>query len=226
MIDASDEQAVRGAIEHTLLAATATPDAIEVLCGEALAHGFAGVCVNPIHVPRCRAALGAGRVRVVTVVGFPLGASATRCKAFETEAAVADGADELDVVMQLGAARAGDWLTVERDLRAVVQAAQGRAVKLILETGALLDAEKARACEVALQAGAAFVKTSTGYGPGGATVEDVRLMKRVVGDRLAVKASGGVRSAVQAQALLAAGASRLGTSAGVQIAAELSGRSR
>ena len=195
-----------------------------MLCAEALSHGFAGVCVNPLFVPRCRDALHASAVRVVTVIGFPLGAGLTRIKVLEAELAVADGAAELDMVMRLGAALSGDWPAVQADVHAVVEAAQGRAVKLILETAVLDDAQKARACEIALGAGAAFVKTSTGYGPGGASEHDVRLLRAAVGDRLGVKASGGIRTAAQARALLAAGADRLGTSAGVLIAGEIGPR--
>lgn len=220
MTDPSDER-MRAAIEHTLLAATATADEVERLCEGAATHRFAGVCVTPIHVARCRDRLRGSGVRVVTVVGFPLGASHSRVKAIECELAVADGADEIDTVMLLGAARAGDWSSVEADVRAVVQAAQGRAVKLILETAALDDAQKRAACDVAARAGAAYVKTSTGYGPGGATEHDVRLLAQAAGGRLAVKASGGIRTAAQACAMLAAGATRLGTSAGLQIMEEL-----
>jgi deoxyribose-phosphate aldolase len=221
MSSGGDERAVSAAIEHTLLAAAATPAEVDTLCAQAAEQGFAGVCINPIYVARCRERLLGTGVRVVTVVGFPLGASLDRVKAFECELAIADGADEIDMVMQLGAARAGDWSAVGSEVRAVVDAAGGRPVKLILETGALTDAEKARACEVAERSGAAFVKTSTGYGPGGADERDVRLLRQLVGERLRVKASGGIRTAAQARALIAAGADRLGTSAGMHIVKEL-----
>ena len=221
MSSGSDEESVRAAIEHTLLAATATAADVDVLCVQALEHRFAGVCVNPIHVTRCRDRLVGSGVRVVTVVGFPLGASLQRVKAFECELAIADGADEIDMVMQLGAARAGDWEAVARDVSSVVSAAGGRPVKVILETAALSDAEKARACAIAERCGAAYVKTSTGHGAGGADERDVRLLKQIVGDRLRVKASGGIRTAAQARAMIDAGADRLGTSAGVQIINEL-----
>jgi deoxyribose-phosphate aldolase len=224
MSSGSDLPSVRAAIEHTLLAAAATAPEVDELCAQAAEHGFAAVCVNPIYVARCHERLRGTAVRVATVVGFPLGANHSRCKAFECELAVADGADEIDVVMRLGAARTGDWLGVEADLRAVVAAAQGRAVKLILETAALNDGEKQRACEVAERGGAAYVKTSTGYGPGGATEHDVRLLRQRVGARLGVKASGGIRTAAQARALIAAGADRLGTSAGLQIVTEIAAR--
>jgi deoxyribose-phosphate aldolase len=214
-----DARRVLSAVEHTLLAADARAEQIDALCTQAAAHGFGGVCINPIFVARCRARLSAP-ARLVTVVGFPLGAIPSRCKALETALAVSEGADEVDMVMRIGAALDGDWAAVEEDIGAVVLAAQGRAVKVILETGWLGPAEKIRACHAAASAGAAFVKTSTGYGPSGATVEDVRLLRGAIGDRLGLKASGGIRTAAQALALLGAGADRLGTSAGPQIAAE------
>jgi deoxyribose-phosphate aldolase len=217
----ADERAMCAAIEHTLLAAGATPTDVDALCAQAAQHGFAGVCVNPIYVARCRERLAGMLTRVVTVVGFPLGASHSRIKALECERAVADGADEIDMVMQLGAARSDRWAEVEADIRAVVEAAQGRPVKVILETAALDDPQKIRACAAAERAGAAYVKTSTGYGAGGATEHDVRLLRQCVGERLRVKASGGIRTAAHARALLAAGADRIGTSAGVQILTEL-----
>lgn len=212
---------VRLAIEHTLLSPAATPAMIDTLCDEALAHGFGAVCVHPIHIARCRRWLLGSTVRVVSVVGFPSGAIYSRCKALEAELAVADGADELDMVMQISAAKAGDWQAVEADARAVVDAARGRAVKLILETGLLSDAEKRNACAAALRAEVTFVKTCTGFAQGSASTEDVALLAAALGGRIAIKASGGVRTLAQAQALLAAGAARLGTSAGVQIATEL-----
>jgi deoxyribose-phosphate aldolase len=221
MSTASDDVSVRAAIEQTLLAVVASKTEVEQLCADAARHRFAGVCVNPIHVARCRDRLHGTSVRVVTVVGFPLGASHSQVKALECELAIGDGADEIDMVMRLDAARSGDWNAVEADVRAVVETARGRPVKLILETAVLDDGQKVAACDVAARAGAAYVKTSTGYGPGGATEHDVRLLTRAAGDRLAVKASGGIRTAAQARALLAAGASRLGTSAGVQIVTEL-----
>lgn len=209
------------AIEHTLLAPDATPARIDALCAEAVQHGFAGVCVNPVHVARAHAALAGSSREVVSVIGFPLGANVARAKAFEAELALADGADALDMVMAIGAAKAGDWAAVEADARAVVEAARGVPVKLILETGLLEDAEKDRACQVAIAAGCTFVKTCSGFARGAATVADVALLRASVRGRAAIKASGGIRSAADARALLEAGASRLGTSAGVQIAAEL-----
>jgi deoxyribose-phosphate aldolase len=213
------EQRLRAAIEHTLLAPDATDEGVEVLCREAMRERFAGVCVNPVHVPRCRALLAASAVRLVTVVGFPLGANRSRTKAFECALAVAEGADEIDMVLDQGAALAGDWRRVEQDVAAVVAAAGGRPVKVILETARLDDDRKRAACATAVLAGARFVKTSTGFGGGGATVHDVRLMRRAVGPGVGVKASGGIRERAQALALLDAGANRLGTSAGVALIA-------
>jgi len=224
MSSEQEQPAVCAAIEHTLLSAVAGLDQVDALCAQALEHGFAAVCVHPIVVAHCRDRLRESIPRVVTVIGFPLGANLSRCKAYEAELAVADGADELDMVMRLDAAKAGDWDAVEDDVRGVVRAVQGRPVKLIIETGLLSDLEKERACEAAIRSGAAYVKTCTGHGPGAATVDDVRLLERVGAGRIRIKASGGIRSAAQASALIAAGAQRLGTSAGVQIVAELARR--
>ncbi len=220
-VNGGERQRICRAIEHTLLAAGATSAMIDALCDQARAQDFGAVCVNPVQVARCRARLQGSGVRVVSVVGFPLGASLSRCKALEAELAVADGADELDMVMAIGAAKDAAWAAVEADARAVVSAAQGRAVKLIVETGLLDEQEKRRACVAALNAGVAFVKTCSGFAPGAASVEDVTLLRQALGDALGIKASGGIRSASAARALLAAGASRLGTSASLEIAAEL-----
>ena len=212
---------VRDAIEHTLLRSDATPAEIEALCAQACEHRLGAVCVNPIEVARCRACLPASGVRLVSVVGFPLGAVHAEHKARECQRAIAEGADEIDMVMRLGAARAGDWAAVEQDARAVVSAASGAPVKLILEVGVISREQALRACEVALAAGVAFVKTCSGYAPGSAQVDDVAAFARVLAGRAAIKASGGIRNADQARALLAAGATRIGTSAGVAIAREL-----
>lgn len=217
----ADAASVRAAIEHTLLAADATPVQIDALCDAATLHALGGVCVNPIHVARCAARLHGRNVRVVSVVGFPLGASRFEVKARECELAIADGADEIDTVIALGALRAGDARAVNADIRAVVTAAGGHPVKVILETGLLDHAQKERACELAIAAGAAFVKTCSGFAPGAATVADVELLRTVTAGRVGIKASAGVRSAAQARALMAAGAARIGTSSGAQIAAEL-----
>ncbi|MFW6049986.1 MAG: deoxyribose-phosphate aldolase [Myxococcota bacterium] len=206
-----------GVIEHTLLRANGREAELARLCAEAREHGFVGVCVNPVHVRGCADRLAGTGVRVVTVVGFPLGAGTTDVKAFEAERAVASGADELDMVLPIGALLDGDDRAVRRDIEAVVRAAAGKAVKVILETAWLGRDAKVRACVLARDAGAAFVKTSTGFGPGGATVEDVRLLRASVGDALGVKAAGGIRDAATARAMLEAGANRIGTSAGVAI---------
>ena len=220
-LPATERARVCAAVEHTALAAVTTAAAVDQLCAEAVSHGFGGVCVLPVHVAAARNQLAGSGVHVVTVVGFPLGAHRSEVKVRETELALGDGADELDMVLRLTAAKAGRWDEVQADIAAVVAAAAGRPVKVILETGALEDAEKVRACQSAVEAGAAFVKTCTGFGPGQATVEDVALLVRSVGGQARVKASGGIRTLAQALDLLTAGASRLGTSSGVAIAREL-----
>ncbi len=208
-------------IDHTILKAIATERQVRELCAEAKANGFASVCVNPCWVPLCAKELHGAKVLVCTVIGFPLGANATEIKAAEAELAVRQGADEVDMVINLGAAKAGDWKTVEEDIRQVVKAAGMAVVKVIIETCYLTDAEKVKSCEAAVKAGAHFVKTSTGFGTGGATADDVRLMRQTVGDRLKVKASGGIRSYHDAIQMLDAGADRLGASSGVVIVSEL-----
>ncbi|MDR0897114.1 MAG: deoxyribose-phosphate aldolase [Oscillospiraceae bacterium] len=208
-------------IDHTLLAANATEAAVLALCDEARAHGFASVCVNPRFVRAAAERLQGATTAVCTVIGFPLGANDSQTKAFETRLAIEQGALEVDMVIPIGAAKAGDWDYVESDIRAVVEAAKGRAlVKVIIETCLLTDDEKRKACQIAQKAGADYVKTSTGFSTGGATAEDIALMKQTVGEGTGVKASGGVRSFADAIAMLNAGASRLGTSAGVKIVKE------
>jgi len=205
-------------IDHTLLAPSATRDEIEALCDEAHAHCFASVCVNPWWVRTCAERLAESPVRVCTVVGFPLGASRSETKVYEAVRAIEDGAVELDMVLNIGALRSGAYSDVERDIAGVVKAADGKAlVKVILETALLSDEEKVKACVLARAARASFVKTSTGFGGGGATEEDVRLMRRVVGGELGVKASGGVGDQARALRMIEAGASRIGASAGVRI---------
>lgn len=210
-------------IDHTLLAPAATAQEVERLCAEALEFGFASVCVNGVHVPRCRERLAGSPVRVGTVVGFPLGADSPRSKSRAAEIALEEGAIDLDTVIQVGALRALEHALVVRDVVGVVQAARGGGalVKVILETGLLSEEEIRTACRLVEEAGADYVKTSTGFGPRGVSREDVVLLRQCVGERLGVKASGGVRSAAFARALLAAGASRLGTSASVAILREL-----
>lgn len=210
-------------IDHTLLKAVGTESQVRELCAEARRHGFASVCVNPVWVPLCARELAGSEVLVCTVIGFPLGANRSETKAAETRQAVAEGADEVDMVIHLGAAKAGDWKAVEEDIRAVVKAAGTARVKVIIETCYLTDDEKVKACEASMRAGAHFVKTSTGFGTGGATAEDVRLMKRTVGDTLQVKASGGIRTCEDALKMLEAGADRIGASSGVAILGEFKG---
>lgn len=206
-------------IDHTLLKPDATETMVRRLCAEARQYGFAAVCVNPIYVKLAAEELKGSQVRVVTVVGFPLGATFTEVKVRETALAVAAGAAEIDMVIDLGALKDGCLRRVEEDVAAVVReaAAGGATVKAILETALLTEEEKVTAARLAVAAGAAFVKTSTGFGPGGATVDDVRLLKQTVGDKAGVKAAGGIRTAEAALAMVAAGASRIGTSAGVAI---------
>lgn len=198
-------------IDHTLLRPTATAAQVEALCEEALTHGFASVCVPPNRVRHALICL-VGQVRICTVVGFPLGANLSAIKASEACLAVADGADELDVVISIGALKDGDRDLVLRDLMTVVGVAEGRVVKAILETALLTPDEIDLACAVAIDAGVQFVKTSTGFGPGGATPEVVARMRRAVGHGFGVKASGGISDAATARAMIAAGADRLGTS--------------
>ncbi|MDR0841752.1 MAG: deoxyribose-phosphate aldolase [Christensenellaceae bacterium] len=207
-------------IDHTLLKADATPAQIETLCAEALQYHFASVCVNSCYVPLCAKLLKGSDVAVCCVAGFPLGAMLTQGKAAETAQAVQNGAQEVDMVINVGRAKAGDWAYVEEDIRAVVQAAGSAHVKVIIEACLLTDAEKVQACECAVRAGAAFVKTSTGFSTGGATAADVALMRRTVGPSIGVKAAGGVRTREDALAMLQAGANRLGASAGIAIIQE------
>lgn len=207
-----------GRIDHTLLGAAATSSEIIRVCQEAREHGFASVCVNSRWVPLVAAELAGSGVLTCSVVGFPLGAMASHAKAEETAFAVAAGADEIDMVISVGDLKEGNLSGVLHDIGAVVTAAQGRPVKVIIETCLLDDVEKAIACEIAARAGAAYVKTSTGMSTGGATAADVALMRAVVGDDLGVKASGGIRTTADAAAMIAAGADRIGASASIAIA--------
>lgn len=204
-------------IDHTLLKATATPDQIKQLCTEAKEKHFASVCVNPYHVDLCKRLLSDSDVKVCTVIGFPLGANTSETKAFEASNAIANGATEVDMVINIGALKAGDSETVLRDIKAVVDAAAGVLVKVIIETCYLTDEEKVIACQAATKAGANFVKTSTGFGSGGATVDDVTLMKATIGENMQVKASGGIRSYEDTVSMIEAGATRIGASAGIAI---------
>jgi deoxyribose-phosphate aldolase len=206
-------------IDHTLLRPDARALEIDQLCSEALEHRFAAVCVNGAWVSRCAKTLAGSGVAVCTVVGFPLGAMAFEAKAFEARRAIEDGATEIDMVMNIGALKSGEDEFVRHEIVELVQLChrQGAKLKVILETALLSDAEKVVACECARAAGADFVKTSTGFSKGGATVGDVALIRRTVGPTMGIKASGGVRDEPFARALLAAGATRLGTSASVAL---------
>lgn len=206
-------------IDHTLLKPDTTISQIEQLCAEARKYSFASVCVNPCYVRRCADLLGDSSVRICTVIGFPLGATSLETKASEARKAIYDGARELDMVINVGMLKSGEYDYVERDIAAVAQAGRDHQVitKVIIETGLLSDEEKIKACLLSKRAGAHFVKTSTGFAKGGATVGDVALMRKVVGSALGVKASGGVRSHEDALALIASGADRIGASASVMI---------
>jgi deoxyribose-phosphate aldolase len=207
-------------IDHTLLKPEATPADIIRLCEDAKEYQFAAVCLNPAFVELGANCLYNSKVNLATVIGFPLGANTIEIKAAEVTQAVERGATELDMVINIGHLKANDLEYVEDDIHAVVDAANGNLVKVIIETALLTDEEKRTACRLALKAGAHFVKTSTGFSKSGATVEDVRLMRMEVGDDMGVKASGGIRSFADAMKMVAAGANRLGTSAGVQIVRE------
>ncbi len=205
-------------IDHTILTPQATKENVENLCKEAIKYGFHSVCVNSSFVYYCARLLKDSEVKVCTVIGFPLGAMSTAGKAAEAEQAILDGAEELDMVIHVGMIKSGDWEYVKQDIASVVDVAKGRAiVKVILETCLLTREEKIKACQICKECGADFVKTSTGFSTGGADVEDVALMRKVVGPDMGVKASGGIRSIQDAEAMIAAGATRLGTSSGVLI---------
>jgi deoxyribose-phosphate aldolase len=211
-------QNVAGLMDHTLLKADATKEQIKVLCEEAREYNFASVCVNPTWVKYASELLEGSEVKVCTVIGFPLGATTPETKAFETKDAISNGAHEVDMVINIGALKDKDDELVERDIRAVVAASTGKALsKVIIETSLLTDEEKVRACELAVKAGTDYVKTSTGFSTGGATVEDIALMRKTVGPNIGVKASGGVRNTSDAQNVIEAGATRIGASAGVSI---------
>lgn len=209
---------IAGMIDHTLLRADATQEEITKLTAEAKQYGFASVCVNPAWVSYSKEQLSGTDVKVCTVIGFPLGASTSAVKAYETQDAIANGAAEVDMVINIGELKAGNDVLVQQDIESVVKAASGKAiVKVIIETCLLTDDEKVRACKLAVQAGADFVKTSTGFSKGGATKEDVALMKNTVGEQAEVKASGGVRSLEDVKLMIEAGATRIGASSGVSI---------
>jgi deoxyribose-phosphate aldolase len=215
-----DPAQLAACMDHTLLKPTASRGEITRLCDEARRFGFKGVCVGPAWLETAVACLAESAVLPVTVVGFPLGHETTATKVFATAEAVRLGAREIDTVLNLGRLKSQDWAAVEADCRAVVEAASGHAVKAILETALLTHDEILKATECAIRAGAAYVKTSTGFGPGGASVDAVRLLKAAAGDRAKVKAAGGIRTLAEARAMLAAGADRLGTSSSVPIVTE------
>jgi deoxyribose-phosphate aldolase len=217
--DKIKDKNVPGMIDHTLLKQDATPEQIKTLCKEARDYAFASVCINPCYVSLCKELLKGTNVKVCTVIGFPLGATTTEVKQYETEQAINNGADEVDMVINVGQLKAGNFEYVENDIKAVVNTAKRKNIlsKVIIETALLTDEEKVRASLICKKAGADFVKTSTGFSTGGATVGDVALMKYVVGSKIGVKAAGGIRSKEDAEAMIASGADRIGASASVKI---------
>ncbi|GAA0182546.1 deoxyribose-phosphate aldolase [Clostridium sediminicola] len=204
-------------IDHTALKADTRLETIQKMCAEAKEYDFASVCVNPTWVSTSSKLLEGTDVKVCTVIGFPLGANTKDTKAFEAKNAIENGAEEIDMVINVGAAKDGNWDLVEEDIKAVVDASGEKLVKVIIETCYLTDEEKIEACKRSVKAGANFVKTSTGFGTGGATVEDVKLMRKTVGENIGVKASGGVRTPEDLTNMVEAGASRIGTSSGVSL---------
>jgi len=205
-------------IDHTLLKAEATKEQVKTLCEEAKEYSFASVCVNPTWVQYASELLAGTEVKVCTVIGFPLGANTSATKAFETANAIENGATEVDMVINIGALKDKNFDLVKEDIKAVVDAAKGKALtKVIIETSLLTDEEKEKACVLAVEAGTDFVKTSTGFSTGGATVEDIALMRKTVGPEIGVKASGGVRSSEDTEKMIEAGATRIGASSGVAI---------
>lgn len=204
-------------IDHTILKPDATSQDVHRLCREAAEHRFAAVCVNPCYVELAVRLLAGTGVKVATVIGFPLGSNLSAVKAFEAKQAILQGAEEIDMVINIGAAKQGNWEVVLNDIRQVVEGASGRTVKVIVETALLTEDEKKQVCSLVLASGAHYIKTSTGFASSGAVVEDIELFKDIVGEKIHIKASGGIRTRQDAEAMIAAGASRLGTSAGVSI---------
>ncbi len=209
--------AIQTYIDNTALKPDCTPDVIEKLCAESIEYGCASVCVNPAYVPLVAKLLKGTSVKVCTVIGFPLGMNASEVKAFEAAYAEKEGAEELDMVINVGMLKAGNDEYVQKDIEAVVKAANGKLVKVIIETCLLTDEEKVRVCKLAKAAGADYVKTSTGFSTGGATTHDIALMRETVGAEMGVKASGGIRDYETAKAMIDAGASRIGASSGKKI---------
>lgn len=216
-VSSKNTQQLNAYIDHTLLKPEATKSQILSLCAEARRFDFYSVCVNSSYVKTCVEALKDSAVKVCCVVGFPLGAMSTKTKTYETEQAVLDGAKEIDMVISIGALKDERYDDILEDIRSVVLAARGVVVKVIIETALLTDGEKIKACQLSEQAGAHFVKTSTGFSGGGATTEDIELMKKACGPKMKIKASGGIKTTKQAWALIEAGAHRLGTSSGVSL---------
>ena len=210
-------------LDHTLLKANASEEEVIKLCSEAKAHGFASVCINPSYIELAAKELKGSGVMVCTVIGFPLGAMTTQAKKFETIDAIKKGADEIDMVINVGKLKSGDLKYVQDDIKAVVNAANGTTVKVILETAMLSDEEKVKGCYLAKSAGAHYVKTSTGFGPGGATAKDIALMRSTVGPDMGVKASGGIRDYETAAQMIKSGATRIGASASINIVQNKSG---
>ncbi len=218
-LDKNFDRKLARIIDHTLLKPDATKQEIEKLCLEAKHYQFASVCINPTYVKLCAQLLSGSNVKVCTVIGFPLGATSSLTKLFETDQAILDGANEVDMVINIGMLKSGEYDFVEKDIIGVVTIARKHnvLVKVIIETGLLTDEEKIKVCEIAKKSGADFVKTSTGFVKGGATASDIALMRKIVGSEMGVKASGGVRTQEQALELIASGANRIGASASVKI---------
>lgn len=213
-----DKQQLASMIDHTILKAEATRESVEQLCKEALEYKFASVCINPSNIELAAKMLKGSEVKVCTVIGFPLGANTTEVKVFETKDAIEKGAHEVDMVINIGKLKDKDYEYVKNDIKAVVEAAKGKALtKVIIETCLLTDEEKVKACQLAKEAGTDFVKTSTGFSTGGSTPADIKLMRETVGPDLGVKASGGVRSIEDAKAVIENGATRIGASASITI---------
>ncbi|MBU0505595.1 deoxyribose-phosphate aldolase [bacterium] len=211
------DQKVASMIDHTLLKPDATKEELTILCKEAMEYGFATCCVNSSNIPFCARLLRGSSVKPIAVVGFPLGAASTQSKVFESREAIRNGAEEIDMVINIGAIKDRDYQLVYEDILKVVEASKPKKVKVIIETSSLTDEEKVIACALSKAANAAFVKTSTGFAGGGATVHDIELMRKVVGNDMEVKASGGVRTKEDADAMIKAGANRIGASASVSI---------
>lgn len=213
-----NKQQLAGMIDHTILKANASEAEVRKVCEEALEYGFASVCINPANISLASEMLKGSKVKVCTVIGFPLGANTSAVKAFETDDAIKNGAQEVDMVINIGKLKDKDYEYVKNDIKAVVDASKGRALsKVIIETCLLTDEEKVKACELAKEAGADYVKTSTGFSTGGATPEDIKLMRETVGPEMGVKASGGVRTYEDAMAVVENGATRIGASASIAI---------